>query len=126
MICFDTNIVIYIARGVLSEAIIQNDSIAYASIVKIEALGYYNIRSSEEQRIRELLTLFTEVPLTVAIIEQAIRLRQQTNMKLGDAVMAATALEIGGELWTANVKDFKHLAGFRLVNPLENQTYLLE
>jgi predicted nucleic acid-binding protein len=49
-----------------------------------------------------------------------IRLRQQKKMSLGDAIVAATALERGSELWTANDADFAHIEGLRLHNPLKS------
>ncbi len=118
MVCFDTNVIIYLANGTLNESIITAESIVYPSIVRIESLGYAKIRSIEEQRIRELLGTIDEIPLTDAIIERSISLRQAERMSLGDAIVAATAIENGCELWTANIDDFEHIEGLRLVNPL--------
>lgn len=118
MICLDTNIIIYIANGTLNDDVFGDNSIAYPSIVRIEALGFNEIRSIEEQRIRSLLAELTELPIADAVIERAIELRQAGKMSLGDAIVAATALEHNCELWTANTDDFKHIAALRLVNPL--------
>lgn len=119
MICFDTNIVIYIAHGRLTDSLVGDESISYPSVLKIEALGYRNIRSVEEQRLRELLATLQELPLTDAVIEHSIRLRQQARMSLGDAIVAASALEHDCTLWTANHKDFVHVEGLRVHNPLK-------
>jgi len=43
-------------------------------------------------------------------------------MKLGDAVIAATALEYGVPLVTRNVDDFKHIPGLQIINPFAGQT----
>jgi predicted nucleic acid-binding protein len=51
------------------------------------------------------------------VIEQAIKLRRQKKMKLGDAIIAATALEYDIPLVTRNGDDFKHIAGLDLRNP---------
>jgi toxin FitB len=118
MICFDTNIVIYIANGTLGEDIVGNEPIVYPSIVHIESLGYPSIRSIEEQRVRELLATLTTIPLTDTIIEIAIKLRQSKKMSLGDAIVAATALESNSQLWTVNTKDFEHIDGLDMFNPL--------
>jgi len=118
MICFDTNIVIYIANGRLGEDIVSNEPIICPSIVHIESLGYSNIRSIEEQRVRELLYTLTTIPLTEPIIERAIKLRQDKKMSLDDAIVAATALESSSQLWTANIKDFEHIEGLNLLDPL--------
>lgn len=39
-------------------------------------------------------------------------------MSLGDAIIAATALENDLTLATANIKDFKHIEGLKLINPM--------
>ncbi len=118
MICIDTNIIVYIANGTISHDAIPAEPIFYPSIVRIESLGYSSIRSVEEQRVRELFATLSEAPLTHAIIEGAIRLRQDKRMSLGDAIVAATALEHTLVLWTANTDDFKHIESLKLVNPL--------
>ena len=123
MICFDTNIIIYIGNGTLNEEIIGSDPICYASITFIEAIGYPEIFSAEEQRITEFLATITEISLSETIIRTATRLRQLNKMTLGDSIIAATALENGKVLWTANIDDFKHIEGLELINPLNNSLY---
>ena len=119
MICFDTNIIIYIANGTLGESIIQDEPIIYPSILRIEALGYRDIRSIEELKIQALLATLSEIPLTDAIIEQAIRLRQGRKLSLGDAIVAATALDNDCILWTANVDDFADIDELVTYNPVQ-------
>jgi len=51
------------------------------------------------------------------MIEQAIQLRQQKKMKLGNAIIAATAVAYGIPLVTRNEEDFQHIAGLDLKNP---------
>ncbi len=58
-----------------------------------------------------------ELPLDDDIATRAIALRQQKSMKLGDAVIAATALEYAVPLITRNEADFKHISGLILINP---------
>jgi predicted nucleic acid-binding protein len=41
-------------------------------------------------------------------------------MKLGDAIIAATAMTHGIPLVTRNEDDFKHIAGLDLKNPFAN------
>lgn len=86
----------------------------------IEAIGYPDILSAEAQRIGELCTTMTEVSLSKPIVQAAVQLRQLKKMSLGDAIVAATALENDCELWTANISDFSHIQGLRLHNPLKN------
>jgi predicted nucleic acid-binding protein len=118
MVCLDTNIVIYIANGALDEQIVTTQPMAYPSIVRIEALGYHAIQAGEERRVRNLLQAMVDLPLTESVIQRAIELRQLWRLSLGDAIVAATALEQDCELWTANTEDFTGIDGLRLVNPL--------
>lgn len=119
VICFDTNIIIYLGNKTLGEEIVGSEPICYASITLIESLGYPDILSAEQQRITELLNTMTEIPLTEPIIKAAVRIRQLRMMSLGDAIVAATALENESELWTANTEDFAHVEGLSVHNPLK-------
>jgi len=48
----------------------------------------------------------------------AIQFRQQQSMSLGDAIIAATALEHHQTLATRNIKDFDWIDGLKVINPL--------
>ncbi len=119
MRCFDTNVVIYLGNQTLGVSIIDEEPICYASVSLIEALGYPDILAAEEQRIKELFNTMIEIPLNTSLIQTAVELRQLKRMSLGDAIVAATALENDCELWTANTEDFIHIDGLRLRNPLK-------
>ena len=118
MICFDTNIVIYLGNRTLNEDVIGSEPLCYASVSYIEALGYSDILAAEEQRVGELFKAMIEIPLNTSIVHMAVRLRQLKKMSLGDAIIAATALENNCVLWTANTEDFMHIDELRLYNPL--------
>ena len=62
----------------------------------------------------------TVLAITVSILERAILLRQQKALKLGDSLIAAAPLEAGIPLLlTRNDKDFAHVTGLRVVNPID-------
>ena len=115
----DTNIVIYSCKadGDLLQQWTRHPNAAIASIARVEALGFTGISASEESRIRSYLNESLVYPLDDEIIERAIGLRQQRRMKLGDAVIAATALEYDLPLVTRNEGDFKHIAELTIFNP---------
>jgi predicted nucleic acid-binding protein len=48
----------------------------------------------------------------------AIQLRQSRKLTLGDALIAATCMEQGGTLATANVGDFSWIKELKVFNPL--------
>ena len=86
-------------------------------MTQIEALGFAGISPEEETAILSFVAASPVYPLDDGVIEQAIKLRQQKKMKLGDAIIAATALEYDIPLVTRNEADFKHIAGLELRNP---------
>ena len=59
------------------------------------------------------------LPLSQAVLDQAVTLRQQRNMSLGDALVAGTALVHGLTLVTRNVEDFQWIQGLSLLNPFD-------
>ena len=102
----DTNILIYACQPCgdwLSPWTAHADA-SIASVTQIEALGYPGPTPQEETAL-------------LSVIQQAIKLRQQKKMKLGDAIIAATALEYEIPLITRNEDDFKHIDGLDLRNP---------
>jgi toxin FitB len=120
MIVLDSNIFIYLANGVLDRKVIINEDISHASITKIESLGFSRIHANELLLLEALFSESYDLPLTEGIVERAVKLRQAKNMSLGDAIIAATALEYGYKLWTANIEDFAHIEGLHIRNPLES------
>lgn len=58
------------------------------------------------------------LPLDEVVTEKTIRLRRQhKKLKLGDAIIAATALVHGLTIISRNTKDFQQIAGLDCVNP---------
>jgi predicted nucleic acid-binding protein len=117
MILLDTNIYIYLANGSI-KAEVLNDDIAFASITKVEALGYNQITVAEQSYLEALFAECEQLDLDESIIQRSIRLRQQVRLTLGDAIIAATAIENDCDLWTANTEDLIRIEGLRLHNPL--------
>ncbi len=121
MVC-DSNILIYTAEddGALCQPYAESPNALIASVTRIEVLGFrgFSALPAEQQaRLISIVKTTTEVPLDNEIIERAISLRQQKSIKLGDAIIAATALEYDLPLVTRNEGDFKHIAGLQVINP---------
>ena len=121
MILLDTNVFIYLANGTLKANLVAKQQIAYASICRIEALGYQKITAIEKSYLEELFAECLRCDLDDNIIDKAVLLRLQNNMTLGDSIVAATAIENDCELWTANVKDFDNIEDLKVFNPLKKQ-----
>lgn len=123
MIIIDSNTIIDGAKHLDLAADIAGKPFAYASVTKIETLGYYNLKAAEEHNIAIIFKQGTEIALDNNIVDTAIALRQAKNMSLGDAIVAATALQLDAELWTANVDDFKHIPALKVHFPSSQAKY---
>lgn len=115
----DTNIIIYLAQpgGEKLQAQVSAMSPAASLVSRVESLGFHRITAAERERLDKLFSWVEVLPVNDAVAEGAILLRQSRNMKLGDALIAATALLYELPLMTRNVDDFKHVSGLKLVNP---------
>jgi len=88
-------------------------------VVKIEVLGYDDLPSKMKQ-LEAFLDLATVFPLDGDVTAKTIYLRRMyKKLKLGDAIIAATALAYNFALVTRNTKDFKNIEGLEVVNPYE-------
>jgi len=102
----DTNIILGLLKSdpdtlrLIKERKIETQQCAYSAITRMELLGFPGITQAEELLIQHKLAHLTYLPITSAVENIAIRLRRSQRIKLPDAVIAATALEIGAELLT--------------------------
>jgi len=115
----DTNILIYMAQpgGESLQAQMVSASPAASLIARVEALGFQCITAGERERMDKVFAWVEVLPVDDAVADAAILLRQARRMKLGDALIAATALLYDLPLVTRNVGDFKHIAGLQIINP---------
>jgi toxin FitB len=121
MVLLDTNIFIYISQGKLPATTTLDTDIAHASVTQIEALGYSRLTTQEMHTLSELFDRSYTLDLIQPIVQTAIALRQRHAMSLGDAIIAATALEHQVELWTANNDDFLRIDDLQVLNPLSQE-----
>ncbi|MBF0220342.1 MAG: type II toxin-antitoxin system VapC family toxin [Gammaproteobacteria bacterium] len=121
MVLLDSNIFIYAIQPQF-ESLRQwclQQSLHASNISRLEVLGYYKLNQADKRDLTRLFEMTTLYPVTNAIVECAIELRQQRKMSLGDAVIAATALEYQQTLVTRNLEDFVLVEGLEVVNPME-------
>jgi predicted nucleic acid-binding protein len=74
----------------------------------------YAGRSSGEARIDMLLASLHELAVDRAVAQTAGRLRRDIDIRLPDALIAATALEHDLPLLTRNQRDFRRVGGLRM------------
>lgn len=70
--------------------------------------------SSATAAIAQLLAPFREVVVDRAVAERAGRLQRESNLRMPDALIAATALEHKMSLATRNRSDFQDVNGLRI------------
>lgn len=85
-------------------------------VVKIEVLGY-NDAPAKMQLLEEFLATAVIYPLDAAIIQKTIELRRIKKLKLGDAIIAATALVYSLTIITRNTSDFKNIDRLTCIDP---------
>jgi hypothetical protein len=95
---------------------IFNTAFNTSVIVKIELLGY-NDTLSKMQLLEEFLSTAVIFPLDDAITQKTIELRRIKKIKLGDAIIAATALVYGLVIISRNTADFNNITGLTCINP---------
>ena len=113
---FDTNILVDYLNGIpaANREMEHYEEITISIVTWMEVLAGAD-DAEEEAVIREFLSRFKVQPLEKAVAERAIKIRRQQKLKLPDAIIWATAKELGRILVTRNTKDFSEKdAGIRV------------
>ncbi|MGR8933944.1 MAG: type II toxin-antitoxin system VapC family toxin [Gammaproteobacteria bacterium] len=116
----DSNILIYAVQphyDSLRQWLAQQPNLGLSEISRLEVLGYYRLTEVDRQDFNRLFSTLYVYPISPAVIDFAIYLRQQRKMSLGDAIIAATASENRQTLITRNIEDFDWIEGLKLINP---------
>jgi toxin FitB len=117
----DSNIVIYLLYtqyAFLSDRL-ADLKIQVSEISRLEVLGFTGLTAELLSAYEALLDKLTNHAVTLDIIARAVALRRQRKMSLGDALIAATALERGLTLLTRNVRDFQWIPSLKILNPFD-------
>ena len=99
---------------------------AVSVITRVEVLGYHQLRQEEAAALHALFNALEILYPNYATFEHAIALRQQRKISLGDALIAATALEHGLRLATHNTADFQDIDGLAVFDPLSSTIHPTE
>jgi predicted nucleic acid-binding protein len=118
MILLDSNIIIYAAQPAFIElrAWLGTQVCTVSELSRLEVMGYHLLKENERQFFVHFFNEILSWSISSEIIEIAIPLRRTYNMSLGDAVIAATALQHKCTLCTNNKKDFEKADELRLVD----------
>ena len=116
-----SNIVIYAtlpANGWL-RAEVLSQPFAISQATRVEVLGWHRITPEDKRDLESFLAAGTLLSITDAVADRAIELRRAGKMSLGDAFIAATALEHDLELLTRNTDDYKRITALKWSNPFD-------
>jgi predicted nucleic acid-binding protein len=104
----DTNVVLYLLGGRLAAPLEVGQY--YVSVIsEMELLSYPNLAEDDETQIRLFLEGVMVAELTPDIKTTAIQLRRRHNLKLPDAIVAASAMVLEAELLTNDLQ-LRHTA----------------
>ncbi len=114
-ILVDTNIFLYLLKGNDTlEKMLQGKTIFISFITELELIGFKAMRVGEEKKIHSLLRECMIVPLNDDIRKKYVEVTKTYNLKLADALIAATAMAFNIPLITAD-KQFKNVNELSLV-----------
>ncbi|WP_439489865.1 type II toxin-antitoxin system VapC family toxin [Algoriphagus sp.] len=118
----DTNVIIDWLAGkfqanqqnFLNDVINQTPTISV--ITKIELLGF-NTSKNHEELLRNFINDSLIINLSDQIVNECIRIRKSSKIKLPDALIASTAITFNSILLTRNTSDFSSLKRLEIINP---------
>ena len=118
----DSNIAIYASQSEHLALRLFLDSISRSvSIVSyVEALGYHRLTADAEDYITDFFRGCSVLPLSGAVAQEAVSLRQRRRVGLGESIIAATAMVHNLALVTHNTEDLRWIAHLEPLDPLEN------
>ncbi|MEM3563255.1 MAG: type II toxin-antitoxin system VapC family toxin [Candidatus Jordarchaeaceae archaeon] len=123
-ILVDTDVIIDHLRGfenskkLLKEVELGNFLAYFSAITEAELYSGQRTSVKSEQRIVErLLKIMHRVDVNSEIARKAGELRREYGVELPNAIIAATALILGAELVTRNIKHYKSIKKIKLKTP---------
>lgn len=93
-----------------------------ASVISyVEALGFHRHTAEDKTALEALFARTEKLRVGDAVIAEATRSKQIRRMKLGDSLVAATALARDAKLATRNTFDFSWVPNLSVVDPFDQK-----
>lgn len=118
MYLVDSNIIIYSYANEYLRKIMIAPNVYVSEISRIEVLGYHKLTYIEESYFSDIFELIPILIPDARIFNKAIEIRKAYNLKLGDSIIAATAMENNLSIYTRNLADFKNIKDLISINPI--------
>ena len=106
------------AYSYLRELIWSEDS-SVSEISRLEVMGFHGLKESEENYLRDIFLALENHEINSLVLDEAIHLRKTYKMKIGDSIIAATAIIHHLDLYTRNEIDFLKIPKLKVVNPVK-------
>lgn len=118
----DTNTVIdYLDNKLPSNAanMLDGEELEMSVISRMELLSWPNAEPKQMSVLNQFISSVVIWGLDEPVILKGIEVRKSNQIKLPDAIIAATSIVHGLNLVTRNINDFKNVKGIKLINPWE-------
>jgi len=121
MFLIDSNVIIdsYLFQYEYLRELFIQESTFVSEISRVEVLGYHKLIEKENLYFKEVFYIIPRIHPSLQIFDAAIELRKKYKLKLGDSIIAATAIVHGLSLYTRNLKDFEKIPGLTCSNPVK-------
>lgn len=122
-VLLDSNLIIYASRPqhAALRTFIAREAPSVSAVSKVETLGYPDLTEAEKQFLEEFFEAAEVLPISQSVIGEAIQLRQERRMSLGDALIGGTALSHDLRLATHNTADFEWIEELEVIDPLVDE-----
>lgn len=94
-----------------------NEDLCLSQITRMELLGFPSITPEEEYSINSFISLIEIISLSNLIADKTIQLRRKRNLKLPDAIIAATAIVHDSTLVTCDADLTNSIPELKVINP---------
>ena len=111
----DTNILLYLIGKKIPVDALPEGEFFVSFITELEVLSYPSITPQEEHQLKRFLHDIPVIDITAEIKGRTIELRKKYNLRLPDAIIAATAFQLGATLVTND-------KGFSLVQEIQSSS----
>ena len=105
------------SNGLLVVDEILKNEINISVVNQIELLSFLPSQKNVTQRIQDFISFANVFPLDVTIAMQTLEICKEHQIKLPNAIIAATAIHHNLILITNNEKDFASIKGLKILNP---------